>query len=83
MPQVVIVFAIISILAIGAFLVFAARLSIHAMMAKRRRVQAKRSFFQTQLGAYTLSLLLANLWMSVAFILNEHWVAIGSVERST
>lgn len=80
-----IVFAIISILATGAFLVYVARLSIHAMLAKRRRAtteQTKRSFFQTQLGAYTLSLLLGNFLMSVAFIMNARWVAVGGVERS-
>ena len=79
-----IVFAIISILATGAFLVYVARLSIHAMLAKRRRTteQTKRSFFQTQLGAYTLSLLLGNFLMSVAFIMNARWVAVGGVERS-
>lgn len=55
------------------------------MLAKRRRAtteQTKRSFFQTQLGAYTLSLLLGNFLMSVAFIMNARWVAVGGVERS-
>ncbi|KZT73515.1 hypothetical protein DAEQUDRAFT_416738 [Daedalea quercina L-15889] len=78
----VIVFAIISILAVGAFLVYVARLSMHAFMAKRRGTgdQVHRSFFQTQLGAYTVSLLFSNFLMSVAFIMDSHWVAIGRVE---
>lgn len=80
-----IVFAIVSILAVGAFLAYGARLSIHAMLAKRRGTpakQIKRSFFQTHLGAYTVSLLLGNFMSSIAFILNAHWVAVGGIEMS-
>ncbi|KAH9930102.1 uncharacterized protein B0H18DRAFT_873399, partial [Fomitopsis serialis] len=68
----------VSILAVGGFLAYVARLSLCAFMAKRRggreQAQETRSFFQTQLGAYTVSLLLSNFLMSIAFIFNAYWL---------
>ncbi|TFY58396.1 hypothetical protein EVJ58_g6446 [Rhodofomes roseus] len=79
----VIVFASVSILAVGGFLAYVARLSLHAFLAKRpggrQQAQEQRTFFQTQLGAYTVSLLLSNFLTSIALIFNAHWIQLGGV----
>ncbi|PCH42672.1 hypothetical protein WOLCODRAFT_163960 [Wolfiporia cocos MD-104 SS10] len=80
----VLVFAVITILAVGFVLFRVSWWSMHAMLARRGMVRnvvrKERSFFQTQLGAYTISLLLGNFMMSIAFIINAHWIRKNGVE---
>ncbi|KZT06044.1 uncharacterized protein LAESUDRAFT_195210 [Laetiporus sulphureus 93-53] len=81
--MVIVVFAILSILAVGFILIHVSWVSIHALLVKRGMAQGrlrKRSFFQTQLGAYTVSLLLSNLLTSIALTIDNRWLQQDHVQ---
>ncbi|CCM02290.1 uncharacterized protein FIBRA_04378 [Fibroporia radiculosa] len=83
---VVVVFAILSVVAMGFFLAHVSWISLHMYLAARgvaASQERKRSFFQTQLGVYTVSLLLSNFITSIAFLINARWFELKRVESGS
>ena len=75
--QAIILFALISLLAIFGVLI---RYSWDPLMAFARRRQGtnqhhSRAFFHTQLGAYIASLMLSNAFSSISMVINAQWAA--------
>ncbi|OSX59101.1 hypothetical protein POSPLADRAFT_1060187 [Postia placenta MAD-698-R-SB12] len=82
----IVVLAIVSILAVGFFLLYVSWVSLHAFLERRGIIRGgtwERSFFRTQLGAYTVSLLMSNFIMSIGFIINVRWVELKRVDKGS
>ncbi|GBE88530.1 hypothetical protein BKA93DRAFT_823325 [Sparassis latifolia] len=87
----IVVFAILSILAIAFVPLRSAWVYVRAIVFRRKfkenpteyRYQEQRFFFSTQLGAYTASMLCGNFLSSLAFALDSEWVRRRAVERDS
>ncbi|KAI0951422.1 hypothetical protein AcW1_008470 [Taiwanofungus camphoratus] len=81
----IVFFAILSTLAVGFVLLHVSWVSVRSVLVKHghESFPRVRFFFQTQLGAYTASLLLSNFLGSIAFMLNSHWAEQKVIVRGS
>ncbi|EKM58470.1 uncharacterized protein PHACADRAFT_252814 [Phanerochaete carnosa HHB-10118-sp] len=79
---VVVAFAAISLVALDFFwlrVLYIAVSQLRNRASIQKKLSRERHIFHSQLGAYTVSLLISNLFSSVSFVLNAAYLTVGQI----